>query len=137
MGRNFEIHGSIIKGQGIGKRELYATINIKNDGFILPQEGVYAGYIQLGKQSRIIPKYPAVIFVGNRLSTDKAFAIAGHLLGMEIEVKDKEAGFYFYRKIRENYYFDNLESLKMQIKQDIQKAYKILKIEIPKEVENG
>ena len=85
----------------------------------------------------ITPKYPAVIFVGNRLSTDKAFAIEGHLLGVEIEVKDKEAGFYFYRKIRENYYFDNLESLKMQIKQDIQKAYKILKIEIPKEVENG
>ena len=137
LGRNFEIHGNILKGQGIGKRELYATINIENDGFILPQEGVYAGYIQLGKQSHITPKYPAVIFVGNRLSTDKAFAIEGHLLGMEIEVKDKEAGFYFYRKIRENYYFDNLETLKMQIKQDIQKAYKILKIEIPKEVENG
>ena len=78
-------------------------------------------------------KYPAVIFVGNRISTDKSFAIEGHLLGIELEVQEAEAGFYFYRKIRENEYFDTLEALKEQIKQDISQAYKLLKIK-PKEI---
>ncbi|MDA3966488.1 MULTISPECIES: bifunctional riboflavin kinase/FAD synthetase [Helicobacter] len=136
LGRYYEIRGNIIKGQGIGKRELYATINIENDGFLILQEGVYAGFIQLGEQSLISPFYPAVIFVGNRLSTDKSFAIEGHLLGCELEVKDKVAGFYFAKKIRENKYFDNLADLKAQITSDINKASKILKLETC-EVENG
>lgn len=136
LGREFEIQGKIIKGQGIGRKQLYATINLENDGFLLPQEGVYAGFIQLGKQSHIVPKYPAVIFIGNRVSTDKSFAIEGHLLGIELEVQTTKAGFYFYRKIRENEYFDTLEALKEQIKQDINQAYKLLKIQ-PKETPNG
>ncbi|TLE15527.1 bifunctional riboflavin kinase/FAD synthetase [Helicobacter apodemus] len=129
LGRLFEIRGEIIRGQGIGQKSLAATINLKNDGFLLPQEGVYAGYVQLGKQSHTSFKYPAVIFLGNRVSTDKTFAIEGHLLGQNIEVTEKEAGFYFYKKIRDNEYFNTLELLKAQIQQDIQKACKILKLE--------
>ncbi|EEO25940.1 bifunctional riboflavin kinase/FAD synthetase [Helicobacter winghamensis] len=128
LGRLYEIRGEIIKGQGLGKRELYATINLQNDGFLLPQEGVYAGFIQLGEQKLESKKYPAVIFIGNRLSTDKSFSIEGHLLGIEVEVKESEAGFYFAKKIRNNRKFDNLESLKKQISCDINEAYKILKV---------
>ncbi|CAM2914392.1 bifunctional riboflavin kinase/FAD synthetase [Helicobacter burdigaliensis] len=128
LGRDYEIRGKIIKGQGLGKRELYATINLENDGFILPQEGVYAGFVQLGKQSKESKKYPSVIFLGNRVSTDKSFAIEGHLLGEEIEVNEKEAGFYFVKKIRENQKFEDLKELKAQIAEDIAKAYKILKV---------
>lgn len=128
LGRLYEIRGEIIKGQGLGKRELYATINLQNDGFLLPQEGVYAGFIQLGEQKLESKKYPAVIFIGNRLSTDKSFSIEGHLLGIEVEVKESEAGFYFAKKIRNNRKFDNLESLKKQISCDINEAYRILKV---------
>ncbi|MDE5603337.1 MAG: bifunctional riboflavin kinase/FAD synthetase [Helicobacter sp.] len=131
LGRLFEIRGKVIRGQGLGKKALFATINLKNDEFLLPQEGVYAGYVQLGKQSHTTPKYPAVIFLGNRISTDKTFAIEGHLLGKNIEIIEKEAGFYFYKKIRDNEYFNTLELLKAQIAQDIQKACKILKLGQP------
>ena len=79
---------------------------------MLPQDGVYAGYIQLGKQNMESKKYPAVIFIGNRLSTDKSFSIEGHLLGIELEIKEQEAEFYFVKKIRNNRKFDNLKSLK-------------------------
>lgn len=133
LGRNFEIWGSIIKGQGIGKKQCYATLNLSVKDFIIPQEGVYAGFIQLGSQKKTKACYPAVIFVGNRLSTDKSFAIEGHLLGLEIEIKHKKAGFYFVQKIRDNAYFSSLVHLKKQISKDIEKAYKILKIN-PKQV---
>lgn len=128
LGRFYGIRGEIVKGQGLGKRKLYATINLQNDGFLLPQDGVYAGYIQLGKQNMESKKYPAVIFIGNRLSTDKSFSIEGHLLGIELEIKEQEAEFYFVKKIRNNRKFDNLKSLKEQIFKDIQEAYKILKV---------
>ncbi len=127
LGRPYEIRGAIIKGQGIGRKNLYATINLKNDGFLLPQEGVYAGWIQLGGQSAVSAKHPAVIFVGNRLSTDKSFAIEGHLLGVSLEVQENEAGFYFCKKIRNNRKFESLDLLKEQISRDITEAHRILK----------
>lgn len=134
LGRPYEMRGNIVRGQGIGAKELVATINLdNNDGFLLPQEGVYAGYIQLGKQSVESKKHKAVIFIGYRVSTDKTFAIEGHLLGISLEVKEKEAGFYFVKKIRDNAYYESLELLKEQILKDIQKANKIL----DKDLNNG
>ena len=135
LGRFYEMRGAIIKGQGIGKKQLYPTINLKNEGFILPQEGVYAGFIQLGAQSKIAKKYPAVIFLGNRLSTDKAFAIEGHLLKKNIDIdvlNIKEAGFYFVKKIRKNQFFNSLKELRAEISKDIAKTSRILK-----KVKNG
>lgn len=129
LGRYYEIRGNIIKGQGLGSKRLYATINIQNDGFLVLQEGVYAGYVQLGNQNLSTPFYPAVIFIGNRVSTDKCFSIEGHLLGVQLEVSDDNAGFYFVKKIRDNKYFDELEDLKMQISNDISEAQRILKIQ--------
>lgn len=129
LGRPFEIRGRIVRGQGIGAKELVATINLQNDGFLLPKEGVYAGFVQLGAQSVESPKYPAVIFIGNRLSTDKSFAIEGHLLGKSLEVKEREAGFFLVKYLRENKHFEHLSALKEQICRDIEEAYKALKCE--------
>ncbi|MDE5926535.1 MAG: bifunctional riboflavin kinase/FAD synthetase [Helicobacter sp.] len=129
LGRPYEIRGGIVRGQGIGAKELVATINLQNDGFLLPKEGVYAGFVQLGAQSVESPKYPAVIFIGNRLSTDKSFAIEGHLLGMKLEVQQKEAGFFLVKYLRENKHFEHLSELKEQIGRDIERAYKALKCE--------
>lgn len=131
LGRPFEIRGGIVRGQGIGAKELVATINLENDKFLLPKEGVYAGFVQLGAQSKESLKYPAVIFIGNRVSTDKAFAIEGHLLGLKLEVTQKEAGFFLIKYLRENQHFENLSDLKEQIHKDIQKAYKVLKLGSP------
>lgn len=128
LGRMYSIRGKIMKGQGIGKKKLYATINLQNDGFLLPQEGVYAGFVELGRQSVESQKHPAVIFVGNRLSTDKSFSIEGHLLDIEFENSTQEAGFYFAKKIRNNRKFEDLELLKQQIACDIVTAHKILKV---------
>ena len=133
LGRMYMVQGSIIKGQGLGKKALYATINLQNDGFLLPQDGVYAGFIQLGgcamlEDSKEAQLYPAVIFIGNRLSTDKAFAIEGHLLGVSLEVTESEARFYFCKKIRDNRKFESLDLLKAQISADIESAYRILKV---------
>ncbi|TLD87791.1 bifunctional riboflavin kinase/FAD synthetase [Helicobacter sp. MIT 05-5294] len=129
LGRAFEIRGAIVRGQGIGAKELVATINLENNGFLLPKEGVYAGFVQLGAQSAESPKYPAVIFIGNRVSTDKSFAIEGHLLGLELQINQKEAGFFLVKYLRENKHFEALSALKEQIQKDIQRACRVLKKE--------
>ena len=40
LGHNYTIRGQKVKGQGIGAKELVATINIESSGFLTPKEGV-------------------------------------------------------------------------------------------------
>lgn len=133
LGRFFSIKGRIIKGQGLGKKSLYPTINIKNSLNIIPKFGVYASFVELcddifdkksSKNTNFMQKrfYKAVTFIGNRLSTDKHFSIETHIIESAkssknhnfIESKDSktlqdciESNVIFDRKNSINY---NLES---------------------------
>ncbi|MFG5109130.1 bifunctional riboflavin kinase/FAD synthetase, partial [Campylobacter lari] len=42
LGRIYQVEGKIIKGQGIGKKMLYPTLNLDVQGYVLPKSGVYA-----------------------------------------------------------------------------------------------
>ncbi|RDU60581.1 bifunctional riboflavin kinase/FAD synthetase [Helicobacter sp. MIT 14-3879] len=121
--RFYTIKGLVIAGQGIGKKQLYPTINIATTLYLLPQYGVYAGFCYLRTSI-----YKSVIFVGNRLSTDKQFCIECHIIEESaIEVSRRESiKIGFVERIRNNQKFEKLEDLKAQIAQDIHKAKQLL-----------
>lgn len=112
LGRNYEICGQIVRGAGLGKRELFATINADINGYFLPKNGVYATFVRiLGKNLGVSVFTPArknfddksgenldkfsqisggnfgwfwgATFIGNRLSVDGKFAIETHVLADE------------------------------------------------------
>lgn len=121
LGREYTIEGDVIKGQGLGMRKLYPTINLHIDGYLLPQEGVYATRTDvLGKI------YPSVSFIGHRVSTDGSFAVETHILEECKDFHCEGANVVFVKKMRENRYYDQLEDLKAQIASDIKEAKEIL-----------
>lgn len=117
LGRNYEIQGSVIKGQGIGSKKLFPTINLKVEDFLIPKEGVYATITKIADKS-----YPSASFIGKRLSTDGNFSIETHVLDEALEEVKEEVSIIFIDFIRENKKFDNLEFLKKQISEDFDKA---------------
>ena len=125
--KKLSIHSGLIK-------EMLLNGNVKQANKLLGRMYMVQGsIIQVGgcamlEDSKEAQLYPAVIFIGNRLSTDKAFAIEGHLLGVSLEVTESEARFYFCKKIRDNRKFESLDLLKAQISADIESAYRILKV---------
>ncbi len=123
LGHNYTIIGKVIKGQGLGSKELVATINIQAPGFLIPKEGVYATLTRIDNEEHF---HPSVSFIGHRVTTDGSFAIESHILDGEI-VCETNADIRFVSFIRENEKFDSLESLKKAIKSDIAKASKELK----------
>ncbi|SFV57593.1 FMN adenylyltransferase / Riboflavin kinase [hydrothermal vent metagenome] len=123
LGHNYTIEGKIVKGQGIGKKELVATINIEAKEFLVPKEGVYTTLTRIDDEEHF---HPSVSFVGHRETTDGSFAIESHILDGEVLCVNK-ADIRFVSYIRENEKFDSLESLKKAIKSDIAKASKELK----------
>ena len=123
LGHNYTIFGNHIKGQGIGAKELVATINIEAKIFLTPKEGVYVTLTRLDNEEHF---HPSVSFIGLRESTDGRFAIESHILDGEVICKDK-AEISFVEFIRENKKFETLPELKNAIGADIKIASKELK----------
>ena len=122
LGYNYSIHGTLIKGQGLGSKELFATINLKVEDFLLPKEGVYVTTTRIDEEEHF---HPSVSFIGHRESTDGSFAVETHILDGEVECKQK-AEIRFVSFLRDNEKFATLEALKVAIKKDIAKAAKEL-----------
>ena len=76
LGRDYEICGRIVRGQGRGAREFVATLNLEPGRFFIPKSGVYATVTSVRGA-----RYKSVSFLGERLSTDGAFALETHILG--------------------------------------------------------
>jgi len=117
LGREYSIEGRIVKGQGIGTKELVPTLNLRVEHYRLPREGVYVGRTMLEGVW-----YPSVTFLGHRVTTDGSFAVESHILGRDIGERSGEATVSFRALLRENSKFDTLAALKAQIDRDIDRA---------------
>ncbi len=122
FGREYSILGSVISGQGLGKEELYPTINVEVKDYLLPSDGVYASRTKIGCKI-----YDSVSFIGTRVSTDNIFSVETHILDCNVEVDD-EVEIFFVHYLRENIKFLNLKNLKAQISKDITNAKSALKV---------
>jgi len=122
LGRAYRIDGMVIRGQGLGHKELFPTINIKPKSYQLPLEGVYATRTLIDGVW-----LPSVSFMGHRVSTDGSFAVETHVIDTEVAEVHGLVWIEFAEFIRVNEKFDTLQQLKSQIALDISTAREILR----------
>ena len=124
LGRDYAVCGLLESGQGIGAKELVATLNLNTKNYFLPKSGVWASLCEIGGQI-----FKSVSFIGLR-STDGKFSVESHILDEKFDLKLKEnekITLIFKKFLRENRHFDDLNLLKKQIQKDCQNAQKCLK----------
>lgn len=115
LNRNFSIIGKQIKGQGIGAKSLFPTINLDISDFSLPKSGVYRSFTKLNGI-----RYRSITFLGHRLTTDGKLSLETHLLQeFQDDYNRASVEIEFLDYIRENRTFDSLKSLKEAIQKDI------------------
>jgi len=124
LGREYQIDGKVIKGQGLGKKELVPTVNLKISDYQLPLEGVYATCTQINGKWM-----DSVSFLGHRTTTDGSFAVETHILQKDIATVESPVYIKFVDFIRKNQKFDSLDELRKKIAEDIEKSKIILNIE--------
>jgi riboflavin kinase/FMN adenylyltransferase len=122
LGREYSITGDVVSGQGLGRSELYPTINIRVRNYLLPRNGVYASRSKIGSKV-----YDSVSFIGVRESTDGNFSIETHILDEEVDVGEN-IEIFFVKYLRGNEKFKSLALLKEQISLDIKTAKEVLKV---------
>ncbi len=118
LGHNYTVRGSVVSGQGIGKTDLFPTINIETEGFLLPKEGVYATLTRIDGDEHY---HPSVSFVGHRVTTDGSFAVETHILDGDVVCRE-HAAISFVDFIRDNRRYDSIDALKAAIALDIKTA---------------
>ncbi|WP_419769343.1 MAG: bifunctional riboflavin kinase/FAD synthetase [Candidatus Marinarcus sp.] len=119
LGKKYKIHGTQIRGQGLGSKSFVPTINLFVEDFLLPNEGVYATKTIINDHS-----YFSVTFLGHRTTTDGSYAIETHILDENLTNHTHDIQIKFFEKIRENKKFDSFEALKNQINLDIENVKK-------------
>ena len=116
LGHIYKIKGKQVKGQGLGAKELVATVNINLiKSYLLPKSGVYI---------TLTNKQPSLTFIGIR-STDNNFSIETHILNpsqLDNFTISEPITIEFLDFLRENRKFENLADLKNQIQKDIKTA---------------
>ncbi len=117
LGREYEIDGIAISGQGLGKKELIPTINLEVNSYLLPKNGIYATKTEIGDSW-----FDSVSFIGNRVSTDGKFAVETHIIDQTLGATSGSVCIAFKDFIRENLRFSSLDALKEQILKDIEIA---------------
>jgi len=120
LNHNYKIDGTVIRGQGLGKKELVPTLNLKVYNYLLPKSGVYATKTLIDNQW-----LPSVSFFGHRVTTDGSFAIETHIIDRDIGVVEGDISLEFLSYIRGNQKFESLVALKKQIEDDIESSRKL------------
>jgi len=128
LGRNFDVDGTVIKGDGRGKTIGVPTANIDCDAELLPAGGVYAV-----RSQRLDSDTAQTMLAGvANLGTNPTFTDASRL-SLEVHLFDFEDDLYgerlrvsFVQRLRGERRFDSVDALVEQIHADAAAAKEIL-----------
>jgi len=133
LGRNYRLIGEVHSGRGRGKQLGFPTANIAPVEQIIPAEGVYAGFVEIGSVCEQVcgdgEKLPAIFSIGRAKTfiSDHPLLIEAHILGKMVgDLYGKWLAMDFVKYIRAQQRFENENKLSEQIAKDCEIARQIL-----------
>lgn len=125
LGYEFFFSGEVIHGDKLGRQLGYPTANLKvqNEEKIIPGNGIYAVYGELGNA----PRFKGMMSIGFRPTVDgKKRVIEVNLFDFHEQIYGQELRVYVKKYLRAEVKFESLEKLVKQIDQDKIDSLKIL-----------
>jgi riboflavin kinase/FMN adenylyltransferase len=119
LGRPYSITGTIVRGDRMGARLGWPTINLQPDHKLLPLAGVYAGEVSL-------PSFPStfecVTNIGTRPTVYESYqqVVESHILDFNSDVYGERAEVRFFKRLREEKMFPTVMDLSAQIGRDVE-----------------
>jgi riboflavin kinase/FMN adenylyltransferase len=119
LGRRYSVLGTVMPGDGLGKKLGFPTANLAAHNEQFPPDGVYSVQVHLG--GRVVPgvanigSRPTVKTAGDRLLEVHLIGYSGDLYGQDIEAE-------FLRFLRPEKKFSDVAALRAQIALDVRAA---------------
>ncbi|MDR6239851.1 bifunctional riboflavin kinase/FAD synthetase [Aureibacter tunicatorum] len=117
LGRPYEINGTVIHGNKIGRSIGFPTanINIAEDYKLVPLNGVYSVEIIINRDDKV---YKGMMNIGNRPTIDNHPSIEVNIFDFEQNIYNKHIQINFIDRIRDEIKFNNIDELKNQLAKD-------------------
>lgn len=120
LGYNYFTSGEVIKGRQIGSSIGFPTANVRiAPNKIMPKNGVYCIEAKIGDRS-----FFGVANIGYKptVEKDRSLSLEVHLFDFYEDIYGQNVKIHFFKSIRSEIKFDNLDLLQKQIQQDKQTA---------------
>jgi len=121
LGREYELDGIVSKGDKVGHKIGYPTINLAPENSFHPADGVYVTRIEIRSFGR---RFDGVTNIGTRptLYEDTKTTIETFVLDFSANVYGEKVRLFFHERLREERKFPSVEALTEQIARDIEAA---------------
>jgi riboflavin kinase / FMN adenylyltransferase len=119
LGRDYELDGLVAKGDKVGRKIGYPTINLEPENELHPADGVYVTQIHIRSFGR---RFDCVTNIGRRPTVyeDYATTIETYVLDFSANVYGEKVRLFFFDRLREERKFPSVTDLSEQIGRDIQ-----------------
>jgi riboflavin kinase / FMN adenylyltransferase len=119
LGRPYALEGKIARGDRMGKKLGWPTINVACENKLLPADGVYTSRV-------FFPSYPAtfdcVTNIGTRPTVYENYqrVVESHILDFKEDVYGQRVELQFHKRLREERIFPTVMDLSAQIGRDVE-----------------
>jgi riboflavin kinase/FMN adenylyltransferase len=119
LGREYELDGLVAKGDKVGRKIGYPTVNLEPENELHPADGVYVTQIHIRSFGR---RFDCVTNIGRRPTVyeDYATTIETYVLDFSSDVYGEKVRLFFFDRLREERKFPSVTDLSEQIGRDIQ-----------------
>jgi len=123
LGREYELDGLVAKGDKVGRKIGYPTINLEPENELHPADGVYVTQIHIRSFGR---RFDCVTNIGRRPTVYEEFdtTIETFVLDFSADVYGEKVRLFFFDRLREERKFPSVTDLSAQIGRDIEETRK-------------
>lgn len=121
LGREYFLDGIVSRGERVGRKIGYPTINLAPENELHPADGVYVTRIEVSSFGR---RFDCVTNIGRRPTVYQDFAttIETYVLDFSSDVYGEHVRLFFHERLREERTFPSMMALTEQIGRDIELA---------------
>ena len=119
LGRAYSLHGTIARGDRMGMRLGWPTINLLPENDQLPSDGVYTGRVLFPAMPGV---FDCVTNVGTRPTVYENYqhVVESHILDFSSDVYGERVEIQFFKRLREERIFTTVMDLSAQIGRDVE-----------------
>ncbi|TDI42201.1 MAG: bifunctional riboflavin kinase/FAD synthetase [Acidobacteria bacterium] len=125
LGRPFFVEGEVVEGDGRGRTIGFPTANIKMDGDLLLDDGVYVtdAVVSTGSRGASTERFSGMTHVGRRPTFGlEERTVETHLFDFDRQIYGAKVRLHFHHRVRGTVAFDSAEALRAQLERDRETA---------------
>ncbi|OPX24414.1 MAG: riboflavin biosynthesis protein RibF [Planctomycetales bacterium 4484_123] len=118
LGRPFVLYGRVVGGEGRGRKLSFPTANVAPAATIVPGDGIYAAWAELGGQ-----RYKAAVSIGNKPTFGSGErCIEANLIDAAGDFYGQSIALAFVARLRDQARFPDAGALRAQIGKDVERV---------------